>query len=181
MRLFRVVLSTLLLSSGGLFAQDLKYGVQVHLSSPTGDLKDAVDSKPGIGLGGHMTVDFGQGHVLRPRLDYVAFPDATVFDGVKNQVSELSLGADYLFRIEEIQGLYVLGGLSANRWKFDSEVVGLGSFSTSSTKLGYALGTGFSFNENVSAEVRFAVTKFNSRTVSNQNANALQVAVLYRF
>jgi hypothetical protein len=33
----------------------------------------------------------------------------------------------------------------------------------------------------VSAEVRFTVTKFNSRTVSNQNANAFQVAVLYRF
>lgn len=181
MRVSRLVLSTLLLSASALFAQDLKYGVQVHISSPTGDLREAVDSKPGIGLGAHMTVDFGQGHVLRPRLDYVAFPDATVFDGVKNQVNELSLGADYLFKIQEVEGLYLLGGLSANRWKFDSEVVGHGTFSTSSTKLGFALGTGFSFNDNVSAEVRFTVTKFDSRTVSGQNANALQAAVLYRF
>lgn len=160
-------------------AQDLRFGVQAHASLPMGDLKDAVDSKAGIGVGLHLTVDFGQGHVLRPRLDYVAFPDATVYS-VKNRVNDLSLGADYLYMIEGRTGCYVLGGLSANRWKFDAEVGGL-SFSTSTTKLGYALGTGYAFNENVSLELRFTATKFDSSTVSNQNANALQLAALYRF
>lgn len=161
-------------------AQDLRYGVQGHISLPMGDLKDAVDDKAGIGGGVHMTVDFGQGHLLRPRLDYMAFPDATVYSGITNQVNDLSLGLDYLYMLEGKTGFYVTGGLSANRWKVQADVSGL-SYHNNTTKLGYALGAGYAFNENLSLEARFTATKFDTRTVSDQNANVLQVGANYRF
>lgn len=161
-------------------AQELRYGVQIHVSSPMGDLKTAVDSKPGLGGGVHMTVDLGQGHVLRPRLDYLAFPDATVYSA-KNRVNELSLGVEYLYMLEGRTGFYVLGGLSGNKWKFDEESTVSGTFSTSTTKLGYALGAGFAFNETLNLEVRFTTTQLDSRSVSNQNANAFELGALYRF
>lgn len=156
-------------------AQELRYGVQAHVSLPMGNLKDVVDNKPGIGGGLHMTLDFGQGNVLRPRVDYIAFPDATI-SSVKNKVNNLSFGADYLYMMEGNTGFYLTGGLSANRW-----TVEVGPFSHATTKLGYALGMGYAFNENLSVEARFTSTKFDTQAVSDQNANALQLAASYRF
>lgn len=161
-------------------AQELRYGVQAHVSLPLGDLKDVVDNKPGIGGGVHMTVDFGQGHVLRPRLDYLAFPNATI-STVRNKVNELSLGVDYLYMMEGNTGFYLTGGLAANRWSVQTDVSGLDSFSSNTTKLGYALGAGYAFNENLGLEARFTATKFDTRAVSDQNANALQLVASYRF
>ena len=181
MNVSRLALTALLAAGPFASAQELRYGVQAHVSLPVGDLKDAVDSKPGLGLGAHLTVDLGQGHVLRPRLDYVAFPDANVFEGVKNKMSDLSFGVDYLFQVEGATGFYVTGGLSAHRWNAEVEVSGLGTFSSNTTKLGYAAGVGYAFNANVNAEARFTTTKFTTRTVSDENANALQLGVLYRF
>lgn len=161
-------------------AQEVRYGVQGHISLPMGDLKDAVDDKAGIGGGIHLTVDFGQGHLLRPRVDYTAFPDANVFSGMTNKVNDLSLGLDYLYLLEGRTGFYVTGGLSADRWKVQSDVSGL-SYTNNTTKLGYALGAGYAFNENLSLEARFTATKFDTRAVSDQNANALKVGAQYRF
>ena len=162
-------------------AQELRYGVQAHLSLPSGDLKEAVDNKAGLGLGAHLTLDFGQGHLLRPRFDYTAYPDATVFDGISNKMDVLSLGVDYLYQLEGSTGFYVTGGLAANRWKSEVEISGLGTFSSNTTKLGYAAGVGYAFNAQVSAEARLTSTKFTTRTVSDENANAFQLAALYRF
>lgn len=180
MTISRVALGILFSASVALTAQDLKYGLQAHVTLPLGDLKDTVDSKPGIGLGAHMTVDFGQGHVLRPRVDFIAFPDATVFD-VKNKVNNLSLGADYLYVFEGKTGFYVLGGLAVNRWKVDAELPGIGPLTVTTTKLGYALGGGFAFNEQVSAELRYSASQYGLPGHSSQNASAFEVVAYYRF
>jgi hypothetical protein len=181
MTLFRSALGALALAAAlPALAQDYRFGVQAHVSAPQGDLKDTVDNKAGLGGGVHLSIDFGQGHAVRPRVDFTAFPNATAF-GVDNKVSNLSFGADYLYMLEGRGGFYLTGGLSANRWKVESDVPGRGAVSDTATRLGYAVGGGYAFNENFSAELRYTATKFDRRGLSDQNANAVQLAALYRF
>lgn len=164
-------------------AEDPRFGLQVHGNFPTGDLKDAVDSKLGVGGGAHVTFDLGDGHLIRPRIDYIFFPETTLNSGtasVKNKVNDLSAGADYLYFISgKPEGLYLTGGLSFNHWKVD--VSGsLGNFSDSSNKVGFAAGVGFNFNASFGAEVRFTTSKYGSGS-KDFSANALQAGVTLRF
>lgn len=172
MNLFRLALATGTLASAfALSAQDVRFGLQAQVGVPMGDLKDAVDSKAGLGLGAHLTWDFKPQMQLRGRVDYMAFPNVTV-DNVDSKVSNFSFGADYLYFIEGSKGVYLTGGLSLNRWEVD-----LGPFNASTTRTGVALGAGFAFNEHVSAEARFVMSSFNA----DADANLLQLGVLYRF
>ena len=66
----RNLLPLLALVAAPAFAQDAHFGLQGGISLPQGDVKDAVDSKMGFGIGVHVAIDFKGGHVLRPRLDY---------------------------------------------------------------------------------------------------------------
>lgn len=176
-------LSALVLSASLAQAEDPRFGVQVHGNIPTGDLKDAVDSKLGIGGGAHATFDLGFGHLIRPRLDYTFFPEATLRSGsasLKNKVNNLSVGADYLYFIEgRPVGFYVTGGLSLNHWKVDVSN-SLGSFSESSNKAGFAAGAGFNFNKSFGAELRFITSKYGSGS-KDYTASALQVGMTLRF
>lgn len=167
------------LPAGVARAEDPRFGVQVHGNFPTGDLKDAVDSKLGVGGGAHVTFDLGDGHVIRPRLDYVFFPEATV-SAIKNKVNNLSAGADYLYFITgKPEGFYVTGGLSFNHWKADV-TSHLGSSSDTSNKPGFAAGAGFNFNSSFGAEIRFTTSKYGSVS-KDSNASALQAGVTLRF
>ena len=163
----------------GLRAEDPRFGVQVHGNIPNGDLKDAVDNKLGVGGGAHVTFDLGQGHVIRPRIDYIFFPEATV-SALKNKVNDLSVGADYLYFINgKVEGLYFTGGLSFNHWKADVSTP-LGGFSDTSNKPGFALGAGYNFNTSFGAELRFLSSKYGSGG-TDFTANALQAGVTLRF
>ena len=139
----------------GLQAQDVRFGVQATVNQPQSDLKDAVDSKLGFGVGAHALVDFGGGHALRPRVDYLWFPEYKPAPGVSLKVNNLSAGADYLYFVEGKQeGVYFTGGLSVNRWKAEAGFMGFGSSDTT-TKLGVAAGLGYQFNRNLGAELRY--------------------------
>jgi hypothetical protein len=160
-------------------AEDPRFGVQVHGNIPTGDLKTAVDSKLGVGGGAHATFDLGDGHMIRPRIDYTFFPEATV-STIRNKVNDLSLGADYLYFLEgKPTGVYLTGGLSLNHWKVDASS-SLGSFSGSSNKLGVAAGAGFNFNRTFGAELRFITSKYGSGS-TDVTANVIQAGVTLRF
>jgi hypothetical protein len=164
-------------------AEDPRFGVQVHGNIPIGDLKDAVDSKLGVGGGAHVTFDLGDGHLIRPRLDYIFFPEATFNSGsasVKNKVNDLSAGADYLYFLSgKPEGLYFTGGLSFNHWKVETTAAGV-SLSDTSNKLGLAAGVGFHFNASFGAEVRFTTSKYGSGS-KDFTANTLQACVTLRF
>jgi hypothetical protein len=172
-------LATLALSANPARAEDPRFGVQVHGNIPTGDLKDAVDNKLGLGLGAHGTFDLGLGHVIRPRFDYTFFPETTLpsgTNGLKSKVDALSLGADYLYFIDgKPVGLYLTGGLSLNHWKVD-----LGDASESSNKFGLAAGVGYNFNKSFGAEFRFTTSKYGSGS-KDYTASALQVGATLRF
>lgn len=176
----RIALVAGLLAGLPALAQDIRFGLQAHVNAPMGDLKDLVDNKAGLGGGAHVTWDFMEGQQLRARVDGIGFPDATVF-GVKNTVSEVSGGIDYLYFLEGKTGFYLTGGLSANRWKVEADVAGLGKYSNTTTKGGLAAGAGYAFNGNLSVEARFTTSKFDQRLITDSSANAFQVAALYRF
>lgn len=163
-------------------AEAPRFGVQVHGSLPLGDLKEAVDSKPGVGAGAHMTFDLGGGHMLRPRFDAVFFPEGTR-DAVKTKARDLSLGADYLyFPGGKPEGLYLTAGLGLHRWTVDTNAPAFGfSTSQSSSRFGVAAGLGFAFNPAVGAELRYVHTKFANQTAWDPTAPSLQAGVTFRF
>jgi hypothetical protein len=164
-------------------AEDPRFGVQVHGSIPTGDLKDAVDTKLGLGGGAHVTFDLDDGHVIRPRLDYTLFPEATLTGSgaaVKSKINNLSAGADYLYFVDrKPEGLYFTGGLSFNHWKVDVNIAGISSSATSN-KAGVAVGVGYNYNASFGAELRYTTSKYDSGNKSS-SAGALQASVTLRF
>lgn len=175
----RFALALLATLSVPALAEDPRFGVQVHGSIPSGDLNDAVDGKLGVGGGVHGTFDLGYGHMIRPRLDYTLFPEATV-KAIKSKFNDLSLGADYLYFISgKPEGLYVTGGLALHRWTVDRTEAGL-SYSGTSNKLGLAAGAGYAFNASFGAELRLLSTKYAAGG-KDFTANAIQAGVTLRF
>ena len=176
--LSRLTLATLAAAALSLGAEAPRYGVQGLVNIPLGDLKDYVDSKPGPGIGVHGTFDLGDGHMLRPRLDFSVFPEAS-FASLTQTASSLSLGGDYLyFIVGKTEGLYLTGGLSAMRWSREkkNEPV-LGNTTSNTTKFGLAAGVGYQWNATVGTEARFV----HSRIASDFQADTLQGGVTIRF
>lgn len=186
-----ISVALLTLSAPVIQAQEVRYGLQVHGNIPMGDLRDAADSKVGFGGGGHMTIDFGEGHMLRPRLDYVVYPENKAFGGsasVKSKVSDASLGLDYIYDFGgKDGGFYLTAGLAWHRWKAEYDyaipvgnIVVSSSDSSTSSKLGAAAGAGFNFNPSFGVEARYVATKFQQGS-EDRTAGSVQVAALYRF
>ena len=169
-------LATLVTATMSLQAEAPRYGVQGLVNLPLGDLKTYVDSKPGPGVGIHGTFDLSDGHMVRPRLDYSIYPEAS-FATVKQTASNLSLGGDYLYFIAgKPEGFYFTGGLAAVRWSFEHKDPPAKVTSTT-TKFGVAAGLGYQWNATVGTEVRW----MNSKVASGFKANALQAGVTIRF
>jgi hypothetical protein len=159
-----------------LHAEAPRYGVQGLVNIPLGDLKTYVDSKPGVGIGVQGTFDLGDGHMLRTRLDYGVYQEAS-FDTFKQTASYLSLGGDYLYFIAgKPEGFYLTGGLSVVRWSFQHKDPGT-NLTSDTTKIGLAAGLGYQWNATVGTEARW----LHSSVSSHFKADALQAAVTFRF
>ena len=185
-RLAALSMAVLILGSTPARAEEPRYGLQLHANLPSGDLKNAVEDKPGAGLGAHITFDLGGGHVIRPRVDAMFFPEGS-FNGFKTKANDLSLGADYLyFPGGKPNGLYLTAGLGLHRWSVDSTTPAVGSApatsgTQSSSRFGYAAGLGYNFNRSVGAELRYVSTHYATRTAWDPAANSLQAGVTFRF
>ncbi|GLH74377.1 hypothetical protein GETHLI_28790 [Geothrix limicola] len=157
-------------------AEAPRYGVQGLVNLPLGDLKTYVDNNPGPGFGVHGTFDLGDGHMLRPRLDYSIYPEAS-FTTIKQTAHNLSLGGDYLYFIaEKPEGLYVTAGLSAVRWSFEHKDP-TSKVTSTTTKVGLAAGLGYQWNATVGTELRW----LHSPVSSAFKGDAVQVGVTIRF
>lgn len=157
-------------------AEAPRYGVQGLVNIPLADLRNYVDSKPGPGIGIHGTFDLGDGHMVRPRLDYTIYPEAA-FATVKQTASHVSLGVDYLYFLAgRPERLYLTGGLAAMRWSFETNAPGLKT-SGHTIKLGFAAGVGYQWNTTLGTEARIV----HSSIASDFQADALQVGVTVRF
>ena len=127
-------------------------------------------------MGVHGTFDLGDGHMLRPRLDYSVFPEAS-FGSLKQSAWDLSLGGDYLYFVSgKPEGLYVTGGLAVVRWSFERDYSGT-KVTANTTKLGLAAGVGYQWNATVGTELRYTYSKIDS----GFNADGLQAGVTIRF
>jgi hypothetical protein len=172
----RSAFAVLAVATLSLQAEGPRYGVQGLVNLPLGDLKTYVDKNPGMGLGVQGTFDLGNGHMLRPRLDYSIFQQATIA-AAKQNVSYLSLGGDYLYFIAgKPEGLYLTAGLAAVRWTFQYQDAGP-KLTNDATKLGVAGGVGYQWDYNIGTEARW----LHSRVSSGFKADALQLAVTFRF
>ncbi len=157
-------------------AEPPRYGVQGLVNLPLADLKTYVDNHPGPDIGVHGTFDLNDGHMLRPRLDYGAFQDAS-FTSVKQTASYLSLGGDYLYFIAgKPEGLYLTGGLSAVRWSFQ-RTDPTTKVTSNTIKFGEAAGVGYQWSATVGTEARW----MRSSVSRDFKADALQAGVTIRF
>ncbi len=176
MTLTRITLATLLAAGCSLVAQDARFGIQGQIAIPQGDLKDAVDSKPGLGAGVHYTFAFDQ-HVIRPRFDVTFYPEADL-GSVETKVNSLALGADYLYFVEgRDRGLYFTAGLSAIRWDVDVNIPGVGSDSYNTTKLGVAGGVGYQWTRAFGTELRYVKSSLGH----DASANSFVLGATFRF
>lgn len=159
-------------------AQEIQFGAHGGLNLPLGDLDKAVDGRLGFTLGGHAGIYYGNGHEVRPRVDFTYYdggwqPVGSTFG--KATISAWGLGADYLYYTEtRPQGIYLTMGLGFQGWTVNPDQ---GS-NTSKTALSLAAGVGYRFNRTVSLEGRFTTGQFQS---TNGQANALQILASMRF
>jgi opacity protein-like surface antigen len=170
-----VILASVALS---LHAEAPRYGVQGLVNIPLGDLKTYVDSNPGPGVGIHGTFDLSDGHMLRPRLDYSIYPEAS-FATVKQTANSLSLGGDYLYFIAgKPEGFYFTAGIAVVRWSLQKKHDPLtGDTTSNTTKFGMAAGVGYQWNATLGTEARW----LRSSVAKNFQATALQAGVTVRF
>ena len=151
----RISLLALALATSGLLAQDVKFGVQAQANLPMGDLKDAVDSKMGVGVGVHAQFPLASGMAIRAHGDFNTWSESDVLT-VTSKVSNLTLGGDFLFFVEgkETSGVYFLGGLSMIRWSYEKKDFS-GKHNYDSTHLGLAVGLGYQWNTTFGTEARY--------------------------
>ena len=169
-------LAILVATALSLQAEPPRYGVQGLVNIPQDDLKTYLDNNLGIGIGVHGTFDLGNGHMLRPRLDYSLYQQASMAS-VKQSASYLSLGGDYLYFIAgQPEGYYVTAGLSAMRWSLQHQDPGT-DLTNATTKFGEAAGIGYQWDYNIGTEVRWG----HSSVSNNFRADSLQAAVTFRF
>jgi len=159
-------------------AQEIQPGVHAGLNLPVGDLGSAVDHRFGLLVGGHVGLYYGNGHELRPRLDYTNYqggwtPDGDTFS--RNTISSWQAGCDYLFYTETRPlGLYLTMGLGYQWWNVSPEH----GPSHSTSGLSMAAGAGYRINRSFSVEARFTTGQFQE---TNGQANAFQALASMRF
>lgn len=171
---------------------DVSFGFQVHAGLPVGTFGDDahLDRKAGFGLGFQVPVDFGAGHFLKPRLDYLAFRRG---DGaLEYRTDTLLLRADYnYFFEEEHQGTYFIAGLGVHSTRrkaerFFNAVTAKADDGT--TGLAYDLGLGYAFTPNAALEVTWLGMNMGPLPFKNLSArdagfmgNTVLATFSYRF
>ncbi len=180
-KLTRIGLLTvaLALGAGTASAQEIQFGAHGGLNLPLGDLDKAVDGRLGFTLGGHVGLYYGNGHELRPRVDFTQYSGGLLpLSSTKNTVSAWGLGADYLYYTElHPQGIYLVGGLGLQSWTVNPD----NGPSESNTSLTLDLGAGYRFNRTLAVEGRFTTGQFRFPYGENAQANALQILASFRF
>jgi len=174
-------LTSALLASGSLFAQEIKFGLQGTLAYPMSDLGDQglLDNALGYGLGAHMVIGFSGGHAVVPRLDY------TTFEKNHRKVQTLHLGADYnyFFSQQVNKGAYLGAGLGFGLAKFEVDRPGMSADDTPNAPYG-SVSAGYMFTPNMGAELRYVYTKYKPELFGAKpelTSPTLNATFIYRF
>lgn len=131
-----ILIPALMLAVSGLQAQSwdnpsYHFGFGFHFSQPMSDLKKDADNQPGFGFSFSMPMNYGQGHVLRPRWDltvhnvktgydpYLTTNGSVVFrDRRTTTLSSMTLAMDYQYYLARNirQGPYLIVGAGVDFW-----------------------------------------------------------------
>lgn len=178
MTLTRLALLAALLATTGLPAtsQEAKFGGQLTLSKPQGDLDTVVDGKLGYGLGAHVFVGFKDGHALVPRIDYLEHKNSRY--GFDYTYKTTKLGADYNYFVgkKANEGFFLIAGLSYNSIKGSSS----GGSSETKSNLGFGAGLGYMFTPHLGGELKYESVSY-SNNGSDFKAPTLNLSFLARF
>ena len=156
---FRALAFLPLLVPAPLLASETTFGFQGQVAIPTGTFGDAghLDRKVGLGLGLQMPIDFGGGHILRPKLDYLSLSRDS--SGINYKAEALVLLADYNYHFAgSREGAYLIAGLGLHSTRRNvTRTFGPLSAKADSTDTGFAynLGLGYAFNPNVALEAKY--------------------------
>jgi hypothetical protein len=187
--------------AAGFLQAQTTLGVQASLGSPSGDLRDTVGGRPGLGLGVRAEWPVRAHGTLRARFDGLFFETAhRVGSGTSNgvdwtrrldtRVQGWSLGAEFLARDLAWAPRFRFGaGVHAVRWQVDStstlEVSGPGAAGTvveanvpAWTKLGWSLTGDYRITDRLRAEARLLTSPFSWE---GERVNVLQLGVLWTF
>lgn len=163
------------LAPAQLGAADTLFGGQVSFGRGSDDLETLTDTRNTWSLGAQALIDFGQGHGLRPRLDFArikgtaseTYPGGIILN-MASTLDQYSLGADYLYHFSQNvhAGPYIMGGLGAvaTRWHADLSVPKQPvSAEISATKVSpyVQAGLGWQFNRNFGIELRHQFSTFD--------------------
>lgn len=177
-------------------AQSYRFGVAAGAAAPMADLKEFNDQAIPM-IGGFVDVDFGKGHVLRPRIDFMgsmekkeslAYYTGTKYgyDEFKRTIPGISLGVDYAYYLAGKQeGLYLTAGVGV--YSFSAKTVWGGyEDKQSSTKVGASIGAGWDYNANWGGQVKYFGTKFKTnapyRSFSNEpSLSGVAFTLTYKF
>ncbi len=172
------------------------FGFGFHFSQPLGDLKTDLEDRAGFGFSLNMPMDYGRGHVLRPRWDITvhSFPRYRTLDNHRDSnLTAMTLGMDYMLYLSGRSsiGPYLLGGVGVDFWSLDlrdddyyyDHYYDHDRRSENSTSFCSTLGMGFQFSRRMALEfkVKHSEYKFTTlTTTTTNNANATRTANTYQ-
>lgn len=176
-------LSALLLTTGALSAQDLRFGLQGTLAQPLSDLGDKgmLDDSLGYGLGAHLVIGFAGGHAIVPRLDYTYFEKS----GPTRKVQVLQVGADYNYFLSQQvdRGVYLGAGIGLGMAKFEMNLPTTRDNDTPNAVYG-SVSAGYMFTRNLGAELRYVYTKYEPELFGAKpelTSPTVNATFIYRF
>ena len=143
------------------------FGGQFNLAFPMGREADRLhmDGRPGLGLGLQVPIEFDSGHVLKPRLDYLAFNRNSQGSSYRQHSLVALAEYNHFFTGNVRDGAYLIAGLGFH--STDRKVsgnfanLGLPAAGRTSTGLAYDLGVGLALNRTVSLELRYLGMSLN--------------------
>ena len=154
-----LVLGLLPLAALSLRAVEVDLGLQAYGALPLGTFGDSahLDRRPGLGLGLQVPIDLGEGHVLRPKLDFLTFRRNS--DGFTYRTDSWVLMADYLYYLTgEKEGIYLLGGAGLHTTRRDFSWLLAGQPARGdgrTTGFAYNVGLGYAISPSMGVELRF--------------------------
>jgi opacity protein-like surface antigen len=176
-----------LVAAAPLKGQEIRWGAQVSIVNPTGDLSNM--AKMGFGAAFLGEYALNDKMALRGKFDYLMFgekKETELESEYKWSNSIYSVTADYIYRLDSHEnGLYGVADLGffncstkytiteTNYWGGVSD-----SWSTSNSEsgFGYSIGVGYNFNSNLGAEAK--IVSFSSDFITYQ---WIQASCNYRF
>jgi opacity protein-like surface antigen len=148
-----------LVAAAPLKAQDFRYGAQVSVVNPMGDLSDI--SRTGFGAAFLVEMGLAPNMAIRGKADYLIFGEKTHGQDFKTSASLFSVMADCIYSFDTLDhGFFGVVGISslnatAKLSGILEEGEGHSTVTNSESGLGFSVGAGYNINRNMGVEVKY--------------------------